>query len=84
MWRAADIPTWSAAYSFIPQRIPGAIAIGSDSGSEGIVFDVRPERSDGLYPIYAINFVSIDWDDALLIAPDFRSLLLLRHELLKR
>lgn len=83
LWRAADIPTWSAAYGFTAQRIPGALVIGSDGGSEGIVLDTRPERADSAYPIYAVNFVSIGWDTALMIAPEFRSLLLLRHELLK-
>jgi SMI1/KNR4 family protein SUKH-1 len=82
LWRAADIPEWSAAYGFGPQCIPGAVAIGSDGGGEGIVLDARPERVDGIYPIYAVNFVSIRWDEALPIAPDFRSLLLLRRELL--
>ncbi len=84
LWRAADIPTWAAAYGFTPQRVPGTIVIGSDGGGEGIVLDTRPEHADGKYPIYAINFVSIDWEDALLVAPDFRRLLLLRRELLGR
>ncbi len=66
------------------QSIPGAIVIGSDGGSEGIVLDMRPEHASGRYPIYAINFVCIDWEDALMIAPDFRSFLLLRHGLLGR
>ncbi|HEU0025566.1 MAG TPA: SMI1/KNR4 family protein [Ktedonobacterales bacterium] len=82
LWRAADIPAWSAAYGFTLSRIPGAVCIGSDGGSEGLVLDARPERPDGQYPIYAINFVSIDWAAALAVSPDFRSLLLLRHELL--
>jgi SMI1/KNR4 family protein SUKH-1 len=82
LWRAADIPSWSAAYGFKSSRTTGAICIGSDGGSEGLVLDVRPERADGQYPVYAINFVSIAWTEALSIAPDFRSLLLLRRGLL--
>jgi len=84
LWRAADIPAWSAAYGFTPHTIPGAIAIGSDAGSEGIVLDVRPEQADGAYPIYAINFVGVSWKDAIAVAPDFRSLLQLRQRLLAK
>ncbi len=84
LWRATDIPSWSTAYGFRSTQIAGAIVIGSDGGGEAIVLDTRPARADGKYPIYAINFVSIDWKDALLVAPDFRRLLLLRHELLIR
>ncbi len=82
LWRAGDIPAWSSAYGFTADTIPGAIAIGSDGGGEGLVLDVRPQHADGAYPIYAMNFVSIDWEDALPVAPNFRSLLLLRHGLL--
>lgn len=82
LWRAADIPSWSAGYGFTPATIPGALVIGSDGGSEGLVLDVRSEQAAGQYPVYAINFVSIDWDAAIAVAPDFRRLLLLRHGLL--
>ncbi len=82
LWRTTDIPAWSTAYGFTPANIPGAIAIGSDGSGEGLVLDVRLEQGDGNYPIYAINFVSIGWDEALAVATDFRNLLLLRHGLL--
>lgn len=82
LWRAADIPSWSTAYGFRPTKIAGAVAIGSDGGGEGLVFDARPQQKDGDYPIFAINFVSIHWDEALAVAPNFRSLLLLHHEFL--
>jgi SMI1/KNR4 family protein SUKH-1 len=84
LWRASDIPEWSSAYGFSAAAIPGAIPIGSDGASECLALDIRPQHSNGNYPICAINFVSIDWDEALPVAPDFRSLLLLRHALLER
>jgi len=82
--RAGDIPAWSAAYGFTADAIPGAIAIGSDGGGEGLVLDVRSQHGDGDYPICAINFVTLDWNAAISVAPDFRRLLLLRHGLLER
>ncbi len=82
LWRASDIPTWSAAYNLTPSRVPGAFAIGSEGGSEGLVLDARPEREDGVYPVYAIGFIDLDWHDAWKIAPDFRSFMLRRSELL--
>jgi hypothetical protein len=82
LWRAGDIPTWSATYNFTRDRVPGALVIGSDGGSEALVLDARPERPDGQYSVYAINFISLDWADAIPVAPEFRSLLVLQHEML--
>lgn len=81
-WRSEDIPSWSAAYQFGPARIPGALAFGDDGGDECLVFDMRPDHPDGEYPVYAVNFISVGWKEAILVAPDFTSLLLLRRELL--
>ena len=44
--------------------------------------DMRKERSDHRYSIYAISYYSVDWELAIPVAPDFRSLLMLRHSLL--
>jgi SMI1 / KNR4 family (SUKH-1) len=82
LWRADDIPSWSEAYSMTPNEISGALVLGSDGADEALVMDMREERSDRRYPIYAINYYSVEWELALPVAPDFRSLLLLRHSLL--
>lgn len=88
LWTSSDIPSWSAAYGFVPSAIPGAIAFGDDGGGEGLVFDVRPERPDGRYPIFLVNFVTIGWKDAIHVADDFRGLVSLKqglfHEVTKR
>ncbi|HEY7780427.1 MAG TPA: SMI1/KNR4 family protein [Ktedonobacterales bacterium] len=84
LWRSADIPSWSAAYGFVPTKMHGAIAFGDDGGEEGLVFDIRPERAEGPYPVFAVNLVSVGWKEALPIADDFRQLLLLSRELLHR
>jgi hypothetical protein len=81
-WRADDIPSWSAAYGMTPNEIPASLILGSNGGGEAIVLDMRKERSDRRYPIVAINFISDGWEDAMPVAPDFRSLLLLRRSLL--
>jgi hypothetical protein len=80
--RAGDIPSWSEASSMTPHEIPGSLVLGSNGGGEAIVFDMRKERPDKRYPIVAINFISDGWDDAMPVAPDFCSLLMLRHRLL--
>ncbi|WIG57908.1 MAG: hypothetical protein OJF49_000653 [Ktedonobacterales bacterium] len=81
-WPIQDIPAICSGYGFIQSEIPDAIAFGADAGSEGLVFDMRSEHADGQYPIFAVNYVSISWRKAIPVSPDFRSLLLLRHELL--
>jgi hypothetical protein len=82
LWRADDIPSWSEAYGMAPNQIPGSLILGSNGGGEAIVIDMREERLDRRCPIVAINFISDGWDDAMPVAPDFRSLMLLRRELL--
>jgi hypothetical protein len=82
LWRAEDIPSWSAGYGFTPDEIPGTLVLGDDGADEALVMDVREERSDRRYPIYASNYYSVEWELAIPVAPDFRSLLLLRHSLL--
>jgi hypothetical protein len=81
LWRAADIPSWSTAYGFTPDEIAGAAPIADNGGGEAVVFDCRPERPDGAYPLYLINFVTIDWGAAIPLTPDFHSLLLRRTDL---
>jgi hypothetical protein len=82
LWRAEDIPSWSAAYGFTPEEITGALVLGSNGGGEALAFDMREERPDRQYPIYAINFITVGWEEVIRVAPDFRSLLLLRYSLL--
>jgi hypothetical protein len=77
------LPSASSGYGFTPERIPGAVALGSDGGGEGIVFDLRPQHPDGYYPIVAVNFVSVNWRETIHIADSFRDLLLLRRPLLE-
>jgi len=67
------------AYWF--ERARGAVHFENNGGGEALVFDMRVERPERAYPIYAINGVSIDGDAAILVAPDFRSLLLSEKEL---
>ena len=72
----------SAAYGINQETMPGALAFGDDGGSECLVFDARLQRPDGLYPVYAVNFVSIGWQDATWIAAGFLELLQLQTNLL--
>lgn len=65
-----------------PNEFPGALVLGSDGADEALIMDMREERTDRRYPICAINYYSVEWELALPVAPDFRSLLLLRHSLL--
>ena len=81
LWRAADIPSWSTVYGYTPDAIAGAVAIADNGGGEAIVFDYGPERPDGDYPLYLINFIDIEWDAALPLTADVRSLLLRRTDL---
>jgi hypothetical protein len=81
-WRSVDIPSWSAAFGFVPDEMPGALAFADDGGGEGLVFDIRQEQQDGLYPVVAANFVTIGWKEVIPVAQDFRRLMLLRRELL--
>jgi len=81
-WRAEDIPSWSAGYGFTPDEIPGTLVFGDDGADEALVMDLREERSDRRYPIYAINYYSVEWKLAVPVAPNFRSLLQLGHSLL--
>ena len=82
LWKPVDIPAWSRAYGFTPERIPGAVPFGDSGGGEALVFDTRAEHADGKYLIVAINFVSIAWSEALPVADGFRELLQLRRPLL--
>jgi SMI1 / KNR4 family (SUKH-1) len=81
-WRAEDIPSWSVSYGFIPHEIMGTLVLGDDGADEALVMDMREERPNKRYPIYAINYYSVEWELAIPVAPDVRSLLLLRHSLL--
>jgi hypothetical protein len=63
--------------------MPGAILFGNDGGGEGFVSDIRSEHPDGCYPILAVNYVSLGWDEAIYVASDIRSLLSLQHGLLE-
>ena len=81
IWPAWQVPEVCAGYGFTPDRIPGAVAIASDGGSEGLVYDIRPHHADSQYPIYLVNYVTIGWREAIFCAPDFRSMLLQQHSL---
>ena len=81
IWSAWQVPEVCAGYGFTPDVVPGAIAIASDGGSEGLVYDIRPPHADGHYPIYLVSYIGIGWDEAIFCAPDFRSMLLLRDSL---
>ena len=82
VWAADDIPAWSAAYGFTATRVHGALVIGDNGGSEALLFDLRPQHPDKRYPVCALDFVSLDWNDALRVADTFQETLQLRHPLL--
>ncbi|HEY7983775.1 MAG TPA: hypothetical protein VID73_06385 [Ktedonobacterales bacterium] len=50
---------------------------------EGLVFDMCARHPDGQYPVLAVNYVTVEWEETLNVADGFRELMLLRHELLK-
>lgn len=81
IWPAWQVPEVCIGYGFTPERIAGGIAIASDGGSEALVYDTRAQHRDSQYPIYLVNYVTIGWREAIYCAPDFRSMLLLRHGL---
>lgn len=83
IWSVGDVKAWTQQYGF-SEKMPGAIALGDNGGGEGLIFDTRPQHSDGLYPILAVNFVTINWQETLPVASSFRDLLLLRHSLLDK
>ena len=49
LWRAEDIPSWSAGYGFTPDEIIGTLVLGDDSADGALVMDMREERSDQRY-----------------------------------
>ncbi len=77
---AAEVPRSQEGYGFA-KRMPDALLFGGDGG-EGLVFDMRARHPDGHYPILAVNYVTVGWQDALHVAASFREVMLLRHELL--
>src|SRR5262249_1748313 len=81
-WRSSDIPTWSAAYGFVPARMPGAVAFADLPGGEGLVFDIRAHHVDQHYPILGVNFVTRGGDETVVGVSDFRALVRLDRELL--
>lgn len=82
-WSTQECLVWPAAYGLTATNLPGGLAFGDDGGGEGLVFDIRPTNPDGAYPVYAVNYVSIGWDEALKVASSFKDLLLLRRRLLQ-
>lgn len=75
-WDALNIPGWSRGFGFVPEQMAGAVAFGDDFGEEALVFDMRPEHPDGKYPMVRVNYYALEWNDAIPVAGDFRSLLL--------
>jgi hypothetical protein len=76
------VPSYHEGYGFA-KDMPGSMTFGGNGGGEGLVFDMRAHHSDGQYPILAVNYITIGWDEQLLhVANSFRELVLLRHELL--
>jgi hypothetical protein len=76
VWRIQDIPTWSGAYGFTNASMPGAVPFADDGGGEAFVFDVRPSRPEGAYPVFAVGYVAIGWGEVLPGADNFTQLLL--------
>jgi hypothetical protein len=66
----------------MPARMPGAVAFADLPGGEGLVFDLRADHADQQYPILAVNFVTIGWEETLVVAADFHTLVSLDRQLL--
>lgn len=77
-----DILVYREAYGF--DKMPGSLPFGNDGGGECFVFDIRSKHPDGQYPILAVNYVSIGWDETMFIAPNIRSMVQFQHGLLER
>jgi hypothetical protein len=78
-----QLPEIAEGYHVGAPDLPGAILFGSHAIFH-LVFDTRPQHSDGRYPVLAIDWyeLSSGWEKAIPVADDFRSLLLLRRPLL--
>lgn len=77
-----DIPEWHRGYRITQETMPGALFFGSDAGTEGLVFDIRAHRPDGDYPIFAVNYITVGWDEVIWVAESFTALLTLQRGIL--
>jgi hypothetical protein len=79
---AVEVAQWHEGYGFA-NYMPEALLFGNDGGGEGLVFDMRAHHPDSQYPILAVNYVTVGWNETIHVAGSFRELMLLRHELLE-
>lgn len=82
LYPSGQLPEIAAGYGIGPPHLPGAILFGTDGGPFALVFDARPHQPDRQYPVLAMDWIELSWEDAILVAEDFRSLLMLRGPLL--
>lgn len=71
VWSAALAVDYNRDYE-IARYAPGFVGFGDNGGPEIISFDTRGGEP---YPIVAIPFVPMAWDDALPVAPDLDTML---------
>lgn len=57
--------------TYFAEAAPGLIVIGSDGGGEAFAFDTRSAPP----PIVMAPYVGMEWDVAIVLAPDFNSFL---------
>jgi hypothetical protein len=70
LWGSGDMVEENAARK--SAGAPSELCLfGSDGAGEAFAFDMRVNPP----PIVAVPFVGLDWDDAILIAADFRGFL---------
>lgn len=67
VWPAEEVVKLNRDYE-VQQWIPGFFGFGSNGGSELFVFDTRTSH---LWKVYMIAFISMDEEEAILLAEDF-------------
>ena len=70
LWRAEQLAEMNAGYE-VPEVPRELCLIGSNGAGEAFAFDVRTAP----HPIVAIPFLGLEWEDAILIATNFRGFL---------
>ena len=65
-----DLREMNIAYE-LPEYMQGAVSIGLDGSGNHIVFDMRAKSENNNYKVYGVHSGCLEWEDAILLAPDF-------------
>jgi hypothetical protein len=65
-WKVEELLEDNKGYG-ITEYAPGLLAIGSDGAGEAFAFDMR----FGVNDVVCIPFITLDWKDAIRVAPTF-------------